>query len=135
MLVGMSGKYFVMCVVDVCDGREMIEVCVEGDVFGLYMGYVWDVATTRDGRTAWSCACNFALKWMCGEDGMWMVVVVCEMLWLFMGDILCLCVFEDGDDVIVFCGVVDGTVRAFDASTTTSWDLGVVGGDVSVMRG
>ena len=134
-LVGTSGKHLATCVVDARDGGETIEVRAEGDALGPHTGYVRDVATTRDGRTAWSCACNFAPKWTRDEDGTWTAAAARETLRLFTGDILRLCVLEDGDDVTVFCGVADGTVRAFDASTTTPRDLGAVGGDASATRG
>ena len=93
------------------------------------------MATTRGrARTAWSCACGFAPKWTRGEDGTWTAAAARETLRLFTGDVLRLCVLEDGDDVTVFCGVADGTVRAFDASTTTPRDLGAVGGDAKARR-
>jgi len=134
-LVGTSGKHLVRCVARARDEDGTWEVRAMDDALGPHTGYVRDVATTKDGRAAWSCACGFAPKWTRGEDGTWTAASARETLRLFKGDVLRLCVLEDGDDVTVFCGVADGTVRAFDASTTTPRDLGAVGGDAKAARG
>ena len=70
-LVGTSGNYVLECAYDVEAGArgESDWFQIIGDALGPHTGYVRDVVATRDGRRAWSCACNFAPRWNASGDG------------------------------------------------------------------
>ncbi|XP_003079326.2 WD40/YVTN repeat-like-containing domain, partial [Ostreococcus tauri] len=133
-LVGTSGRTLLECAWD----ERGIERRVDDDglplkALGPHTGYVRDVVVSRDGTRAWSCACNFAPSWRARDDGAFEATG--DVLKLFTGDILRLALCERAGETLVFCGVADGTVRAFDATKSPADDLGVVGGDETITRG
>ena len=138
-LVGTSGNYVLECAYDVEAGArgESDWFQIIGDALGPHTGYVRDVVATRDGRRAWSCACNFAPRWNAsGDGGTYEPTSERETLELFTGDILSLALSErECEGVFVFCGVADGTIRAFDGTGSPPIDMGVVGGTSSTFRG
>ena len=111
-LVGTSGNYVLECAYDVEAGArgESDWFQIIGDALGPHTGYVRDVVATRDGRRAWSCACNFAPRWNAsGDGGTYEPTSERETLELFTGDILSLALSErECEGVFVFCGVADG---------------------------
>lgn len=138
-LVGTSGNYVLECAYDVEAGArgESDWFQIIGDALGPHTGYVRDVVATRDGRRAWSCAYNFAPRWNAsGDGGTYEPTSERETLELFTGDILSLALSErECEGVFVFCGVADGTIRAFDGTGSPPIDMGVVGGTSSTFRG
>lgn len=138
-LVGTSGNYVLECAYDVeartrGDDRDWFRI-VGDDAMGPHTGYVRDIVATRDGKSAWSCACNFAPRWNASGDGETFAPASArDTLELFTGDILSLAISEF-EGVFVFCGVADGTIRAFDATGSPPKDMGVVGGASSTFRG
>lgn len=121
---GSSGNHLVCADVD-GDGVLKWRTRAE-DVLGPHTGYVRSVVYSRALRRAYSCACNFAPSWIWDDVSKALrATPECEHLKLFTGDILKLCVF---DDRVVFAGVADGTVHAFDVSRPeTPKDLGTLG--------
>ena len=134
-LVGTSGRFLVECEIgDFGARRRVLEDGRTAPALGPHTGYVRDVVVSRDGGDAWSCACNFAPRWRLGREGAFEPSG--EVLTLFTGDILRLALCEWEETVTVFCGVADGTVRAFRRrrGDLRAEDLGVVGGDASTHR-
>jgi WD40 repeat protein len=120
---GSSGNHLVCADVD---GDGVMTRRCDGDALGPHTGYVRSVVYSRALRRAYSCACNFIPCWI-WDDATQSLLSTPERehLKLFTGDVLKLCVF---DDRVVFAGVADGTVRAFDVSRPREpKDLGTLG--------
>jgi len=134
-LIGTSGNYVLECAYDVEAGERDWFRIVGDEALGPHTGYVRDIVATSDGRSAWSCACNFAPRWNASDDGETFAPTSArDTLELFTGDILSLAISEF-EGVFVFCGVADGTIRAFDATSSPPTDMGVVGGASATFRG